>query len=136
MNRSISPQKQLVSRILLSVVVANTLAFMILALLGTLNVQGKALVFVDFWGRLTVYSLWFIGFLGYTNLIRPRPLWRKIVVSLVAANIPLFLGLAYFDKITSTPETLVFVDFWGRITVYSVWFLAYESYRSYMGEEK
>jgi len=32
---------------------------------------------------------------------------------IIAINIPLFLLLAYFDKISNTPNTIVFVDFWG-----------------------
>jgi hypothetical protein len=53
---------------------------------------------------------------------------------IIGINIPLFLLLAYFDKISNTPDTIVFVDFWGRITVYSLWFLCYEAYRNYFGE--
>jgi len=50
----------------------------------------------------------------------------------VCANIPFFLLLAYFDKISNTPDTIVMVDFWGRITVYSLWVLCYEFYKKYI----
>ena len=40
-------------------------------------------------------------------------------------NIPLFLGLSYADKIKVTPENLAVIDFWGRLTVYSLWFMLY-----------
>ncbi|WP_411728257.1 hypothetical protein, partial [Methyloglobulus sp.] len=53
----------------------------------------------------------------------------------LAINIPLFLLLAYYDKISNTPDMIVFVDFWGRITVYSLWFMCYEAYRKHLGPE-
>ncbi|MER3495598.1 MAG: hypothetical protein C4320_01485 [Armatimonadota bacterium] len=127
-------KKEVVSRLLGGAVVLNTLGFLGLALLGVLKCDGKALVFVDFWGRFTVYSLWFIGYVGYTKVVQSRPVFRTIVIGLLIANILLFLLLAYLDKITSTPDNLIFVDFWGRITVYSVWVIAYEAYRSYMNQ--
>ncbi len=52
----------------------------------------------------------------------------------MCANIPLFLLLAYFDRISNDPQNLVFVDFWGRLTVYSLWFMVYEAYRKYMDD--
>jgi hypothetical protein len=57
------------------------------------------------------------------------------VLLIIALNIPLFLLLAYYDKISNTPDMIVFVDFWGRITVYSLWFMCYEAYRKYLGAE-
>lgn len=56
-------------------------------------------------------------------------------IFLISANIPLFLGMAYFDKISMNEKSIVFIDFWGRITVYSCWVLCYEAYRSYVGAD-
>jgi hypothetical protein len=113
---------------------ANTATFLLLAGLHWLPTDPKSAVFIDFWGRFTVYSLWFIGFALYRFLLVDRPLARRFVVALVAMNIPLFLGLAYFDRISNAPDNLVFVDFWGRITVYSLWFMCYELYRVRLAE--
>ncbi len=129
------PMQVLVKRAFFAFIVCNTLLFLALAAHGTLNVEGKSLVFVDFWGRFTVYSLWFIGYLAYRRFVRPVAWLRAVVIALVLANIPLFLLMAYFDKITNSPDTLVFVDFWGRITVYSLWFLLYEAYLEYVVEK-
>ncbi len=43
--------------------------------------------------------------------------------------------IAYFDKISNSPDNLVFIDFWGRVTVYSLWFMCYEVYRKYLQED-
>jgi hypothetical protein len=44
-------------RLLLFLVVANTIIFLALACLGMISNNRKTLIFIDFWGRLTVYSL-------------------------------------------------------------------------------
>ena len=80
-----------------------------------LSTDPKSAVFVDFWGRFTVYSLWFIGFALYVKYVSKTPVLRLLVLLVIAINIPLFLLLAYFDKISNTPDMIVFVDFWGRI---------------------
>lgn len=46
----------------------------------------------------------------------------------------MFLLLAYFEKVSDDWQNLVFVDFWGGLTVYSLWFMLYEAYRNYMGD--
>jgi len=125
-------QKKTIKQILTSLVVGNTLLFLVLAYLHLLSSDPKAAVFIDFWGRFTVYSLWFIGYAVYAKYLYNITIIRRVVLTAVCLNIPLFLLLAYFDKISNTPDTLVFVDFWGRITVYSLWFICYELYREYV----
>lgn len=101
-------------------VVANTLLFLGMAYLHMLSTDANAAVFIDFWGRFTVYSMWFIGFTVYIKYVYPSKSLRHLVLIVVSLNIPLFLLMAYFNKISNTPATIVFVDFWGRITVYSL----------------
>lgn len=113
-------------------VVANTVLFLTMAYFHWLSTAPKAAVFIDFWGRFTVYSMWFIGFALYVKYISPIKLLRNMVLFSVCINIPLFLLLAYLDKISNTPDTIVFVDFWGRITVYSLWVLCFEAYKKYV----
>ena len=97
-----------------------------------LSTAPKAAVFIDFWGRFTVYSMWFIGFALYVKYISPIKQLRIMLLLIISLNIPLFLLMAYFDKISNTPDTIVFIDFWGRITVYSLWVLCYEAYKKYV----
>jgi hypothetical protein len=125
-------QKKTLKLLLSSLVVTNTLLFLVMAYFHLLSTDPKSAVFVDFWGRFTVYSLWFIGFALYLRYISKIPALRLLVLFVIAINIPLFLLLAYFDKISNTPSMIVFVDFWGRITVYSLWFMCYEAYRKYV----
>lgn len=113
-------------------VVVNTVLFLVMAYFHWLSTDPKSAVFVDFWGRFTVYSMWFIGFASYVKYISPIKSLRNIVLFVTCINIPLFLLLAYFDKISNTSDTIVFVDFWGRITVYSLWVLCYETYKKYV----
>jgi hypothetical protein len=115
-------------------VVANTAIFLLMAYFHLLSTDVKSAVFIDFWGRFTVYSLWFIGFVLYLKFISHNIIWRSILIFIISLNIPFFLLMAYFDKISNTPDTIIFVDFWGRITVYSLWFLCYEAYRKYLAE--
>jgi hypothetical protein len=116
-------------------IVTNTLLFLIMAYFHLLSTDPKSAVFIDFWGRFTVYSLWFIGFTLYVKYLTNAPLIRRIILLLTCINIPFFLLLAYFDKIANTPDMIVFVDFWGRITVYSLWVICYEAYRKYIENE-
>jgi hypothetical protein len=116
-------------------VVANVSIFLLLAYLGKLPTNPRASIFIDFWGRFGVYSLWFVGFVLYTRYLRQHRLLRMLIIAAVCIDIPLFLGMAYFDKITVNPETLPFVDFWGRLAVYSFWVLAYEFYRLFLRED-
>ncbi len=129
------PQKKKLKYFLGFLIVANTLLFLVMACFHLLSSDPKSAVFIDFWGRFTVYSLWFIGFALYIKYLSNIPILRWLVLSVVCINIPLFLLLAYFDKISNTPDTLVFVDFWGRITVYSLWFICYEAYLKYVAYE-
>jgi steroid 5-alpha reductase family enzyme len=121
-----------VKQFLSFLVVANTAIFLIMACFHLLSTDAKSAVFIDFWGRFTVYSLWFIGFAVYLKYTSNNKIARWIVIFLICINIPLFLLLAYFDKISNTPDTIAIVDFWGRITVYSLWFICYEAYRKYV----
>ena len=125
-------KKSILKNTLAFLVVANTIIFLVMAYLHWLSTDANSAVFIDFWGRFTVYSLWFIGFALYLKYISPNKPLRNIVLIAISLNIPFFLLMAYFDKISNTPETIVFVDFWGRITVYSLWFMCYEAYRKYL----
>jgi len=127
--------KRTIKQLLAFLVVSNTLFFLVLASLHMLSTDPKSAVFIDFWGRFTVYSLWFIGFYVYATYLSKAKFIRLFILSVVCANIPLFLLLTYFDKISNTPDSIVFVDFWGRITVYSLWVLCYEFYRKHVGAE-
>ncbi len=113
-------------------VVSNTAVFLVLANLHVLSTNPKSAVFIDFWGRFTVYSMWFIGFSLYVRYISPIKPLKNMVLLATCFNIPLFLLMAYFNQISNTPDTIVMVDFWGRITVYSLWVLCYESYQNYV----
>ncbi len=124
--------KKMVEHFLAFLVVGNTLLFLLLAYFHLLSTAPEAAVFIDFWGRFTVYSMWFIGFALYLKYIATSKLLRMFVLSVVCINIPFFLVLAYFDQISNTPDTIVFVDFWGRITVYSLWVICYEFYKKHI----
>lgn len=128
-------QKKTLKLCLSFLVVANTLLFLVMAYFHLLSTDPKSAVFVDFWGRFTVYSLWFIGFALYVKYVSKTSTLRLLVLLVIAINIPLFLLLAYYDKISNTPDMIVFVDFLGRITVYSLWFMCYEAYRKYLGSD-
>jgi hypothetical protein len=127
-----SSQKKIIKLFLSFLVVINTVLFLVMAYFHLLSTDPKSAVFIDFWGRFTVYSLWFIGFALYVKYLSKTPALRWLVLTIIVTNIPLFLLLAYFDKISNTPDMIVFVDFWGRITVYSLWFMCYEGYRKFL----
>ncbi len=126
-------QRQILKLFFSFLIVSNTLIFLVMAYFHLLSTDPKSAVFIDFWGRFTVYSLWFIGFALYIKYISNKPIIIYLILVVIAINIPLFLLLAYFDKISNAPNTIVFVDFWGRITVYSLWFMCYELYEKYLG---
>lgn len=123
--------KKIIQQILGLLVATNALVFLMLAYLQVFPSTPRAIVFVDFWGRLCVYSLWFTGYILYRKYLPARSMLKSIIISVVILNIPVFLMLGYFNKLSPDPATLPFIDFWGRITVYSVWFMAYEFYRKH-----
>jgi len=50
-------QKQSLKLILSTLVVGNTVLFLVMAYFHLLSTDAKSAVFIDFWGRFTVYSL-------------------------------------------------------------------------------
>lgn len=126
-----SATRQVLRRVVIIAVIANIVLFASLAFTGHISGDPKTIVFIDFWGRFVVYSLWIVGYVVYRRLFDRKPAIQNLIVLLVALNIPLFLGLSYADKIQVTPENLAVVDFWGRLTVYSLWFMLYELYRKH-----
>ena len=124
--------KKIIRNIVIFLVVANLVFFLTLAFEGMLPADPRQLVFIDFWGRFGVYSLWFIGYALYRKYIADKPLVRSLVILALCINIPLFLGLGYFEKFSTQPEAVAVIDFWGRLTVYSFWFMLYEVYRIYL----
>jgi hypothetical protein len=128
--------KKIIERSVVFIVGANALVFLLLAYLEKLSTAPKDLVFIDFWGRLCVYSLWFVGYALYRKYLYAHVFLRRTIIFIVCINIPFFLLMGYFDKISTDPKALPFIDFWGRLTVYSLWFMAYEFYCNYMQEEK
>lgn len=119
-------------RIVITLVVTNILVFGFLAFTGQISGDPKTIVFIDFWGRFVVYSLWFVGYALYRRYLDGMPAIQNFVIAAIAINIPLFLTLSYFDKVHVTEENLAVVDFWGRLTVYSLWFMLYELYRKHL----
>jgi len=113
-------------------VIANVLVFASLAFTGNISGDPSTIVFIDFWGRFVVYSLWIVAYVIYRRLFDDKPAIQNLIILLVVLNIPLFLGLSYADKIKVTPENLAVIDFWGRLTVYSLWFMLYELYRRHL----
>ena len=126
------PGKSLTRRIVIGLVVANILVFGTLAFAGRISGDPKTIVFIDFWGRFVVYSLWFVGYALYRRYLDVLPLAQNIIIGTIAFNIPLFLILSYFDKVHVTEQNLAVIDFWGRLTVYSLWFMLYELYRKHL----
>lgn len=124
--------KRAIEKALVLLVGLNALSFLLLAYLEKLSTDPQALVFIDFWGRLCVYSLWFVGYTLYRRYAIGRVALRTMIQSIVIVNIPVFLLLGYFDKLSTSSQALPFIDFWGRLTVYSLWFIAYEFYRKHI----
>lgn len=126
---------KLVIRQLLGILVAlNAIIFLLLAYFQVFSSTPRAIVFIDFWGRLCVYSLWFTGYALYKKYLPRKSLLKTTIIVIVCLNIPVFLLLGYFNKLSPDLATLPFVDFWGRLTVYSLWFMAYEFYLNYFSE--
>ncbi len=127
--------KKIINQVLVTIVGANAFIFLLLAYLEKLSTDPKDLVFIDFWGRLCVYSLWFVGYALYRKYIVEKIVLKRILIFIVCVNIPFFLLMGYFDKLSTDPKALPFIDFWGRLTVYSLWFMAYEFYLEFMKED-
>lgn len=126
------PARISIKRLLIALVLGNTLVFLTLALTGRISNAPDTLVFVDFWGRLTVYSFWFAAYAAYRIWFEKLPVLRALIVAAVLFNIPFFLTLGYLGKLPTDANSAVMIDFWGRLTVYSLWFIAYETYRKYI----
>jgi hypothetical protein len=128
--------KKIIQQVLATLVAANAIVFLVLAYLQVFSSSPRAIVFIDFWGRLCVYSLWFTGYALYRKYLPEKSILKSIIIFIVCLNIPVFLILGYLNKLSPDLATLPFIDFWGRLTVYSLWFMAYELYRNYMQEDK
>ncbi len=128
--------KKLIQQVLGILVAANALVFLVLAYLQVFSSTPRAIVFIDFWGRLCVYSLWFTGYALYRKYLPGKSILKTFIIFIVCLNIPVFLTLGYMNKLSPDLATLPFIDFWGRLTVYSLWFMAYELYRNYMQDGK
>ena len=59
----------------------------------------------------------------------------QFIIFLIGTNAFIFLLLAYLGKLSTNPKDLVFIDFWDRLCVYSMWFTGYALYRKYLLEE-
>lgn len=57
---------------------------------------------------------------------------RRTLQVLVCINIVAFLGLAQAHWFNMQGDAAVLIDFYGRWTVYSLWFIGYELYRNYL----
>jgi surface polysaccharide O-acyltransferase-like enzyme len=128
--------KKKIEKALVIFIGLNVIVFLALAYFDKLSTNPKDLVFIDFWGRLCVYSLWFVGYALYRKYVVQHTALKRIIIFLVCANIPFFLGLGYFNKLSTDAKALPFIDFWGRLTVYSLWFMAYEFYREFIQDNK
>ena len=84
-------------------VCTNTVLFLSLAYFQMLSTDPKSAVFIDFWGRFTVYSLWFIGYTLYIKYLHNRPAVRHILLLIVCLNIPLFWVLPILIKLVIRP---------------------------------
>jgi len=126
--------KKIIQQVLGTLIAANAIIFLFLAYLQVFSPTPRAIVFIDFWGRLCVYSLWFTGYALYRKYLPEKSILKSIIILIVIINIPVFLTLGYLNKLSPDLATLPFIDFWGRLTVYSLWFMAYEFYRNYIGD--
>lgn len=59
---------------------------------------------------------------------------KRLLIALLLGNTLAFLTLALSGGISNAPDALVYFDFWGRLTVYSLWFIGYEAYRRHIAE--
>lgn len=128
-------KKIIIQQVLGYIVAANAIVFLLLAYFQMFSDTPRSIVFVDFWGRLCVYSLWFTGYILYRKYLKDKIILKRLVIFIVCLNIPVFLTLGYFNKLSPDLKTLPFIDFWGRLTVYSLWFMAYEFYRNFIKED-
>ena len=128
--------KKIIQQVLGVLVAANAIVFLVLAYFQVFSSTPRAIVFIDFWGRLCVYSLWFTGYALYRKYLPEKSILKTIIILIVCLNIPLFLTLGYFNKLSPDLSTLPFIDFWGRLTVSSLWFMAYEFYRINIQDNK
>jgi hypothetical protein len=127
--------RAVVRQVCVTLVLANTAIFLGLALTGRISNAPETIVFVDFWGRFTVYSFWFLAFALFERTIGKIPIVKLAVIILLLLNIPLFLSLAYLGKLPGDPVSAVLIDFWGRLAVYSLWFMAYLTYNRYIADD-
>jgi hypothetical protein len=124
--------KKIIQKILGTIVAANAIVFLLMAYFQMFSSTPRAIVLIDFWGRLCIYSLWFTGYMLYKKYVPKKSIWKTIIITIICLNIPLFLILGYMNKLSADLATLPFIDFWGRITVYSLWFMAYEFYLNFI----
>lgn len=54
-----------------------------------------------------------------------KAILKYFAVIFVIVNLVFFLALAFAGKLPADPRQLVFIDFWGRFCVYSLWFIGY-----------
>lgn len=61
-----------------------------------------------------------------------KALLRAVCLWCVMINLVVFLTLAWCNKLHMADEarSAIYIDFWGRWTVYSLWFMMYEVYRT------
>ncbi len=104
--------KKIIQQILGTLVAANAIVFLVLAYMQVFPSTPRAIVFIDFWGRLCVYSLWFTGYALYRKYLPDKSVLKTIIVAIVIINIPVFLTLGYFNKLSPDLATLPFIDFW------------------------
>lgn len=84
-------------------VVANTVIFLVMAYFHLLSTDPKSAVFIDFWERFAVYSLWFIGFALYLKYISPNKPFRNIVLLIISLNIPFFCSWRILTRLATHP---------------------------------
>ena len=96
-------QKKTLKLFLSFLVVANTLLFLVMAYFHLLSTDPKSAVFVDFWGRFTVYSLWFIGFALYVKYVSKTPVLRLLVLLIIAVIFPYFCFWLISTKLVTHP---------------------------------
>jgi hypothetical protein len=65
-------------------------------------------------------------------MTKNKKIIQQVLGTLVAANAIIFLLLAYSQVFSDTPRVIVFIDFWGRLCVYSLGLRAMHFYRKYL----
>lgn len=63
-----------------------------------------------------------------------KKLVKNSIIIIVCLNVPLFLTLGWMNKLHMADEAraAIFIDFWGRLTVYSLWFIGYGLYEKHL----